>query len=135
MRNFRKTIRGFWRDSKGASALEFALVALPMIFFLFGIIEFGRALYTQQNLAYATDLASRQLYIDPVATDATLSTVISNNMDMIDPAKLSITLTSGSIGGVASRNISVNYQFDFLVPTIKPGGILLNHTRSVVLPE
>lgn len=47
MRRFRL----FLADGGGASAVEFALVALPFFLMVFGIIEVGRALWTRQALS------------------------------------------------------------------------------------
>ena len=38
-------VRRFWRCESGASALEFALIALPLVMLTFGIIEFARLLF------------------------------------------------------------------------------------------
>lgn len=42
--------RGFLRDRQGAAAVEFAIVAVPLILLVFGTIEAGRMFWTQQAL-------------------------------------------------------------------------------------
>lgn len=53
------TLAGFRRDQGGASAVEFALVAVPFFLMLFGIIEGGRLLWTQLGLQHAVEMAAR----------------------------------------------------------------------------
>ncbi len=41
------------RDQKGAAAVEFALVILPLMIVLYGLIYFGMALATKQRITNA----------------------------------------------------------------------------------
>ena len=41
---------GFLRDSRGANAVEFALVAVPFVLLLLAIVEFGRVMWTREAL-------------------------------------------------------------------------------------
>lgn len=49
------------QKQSGVAAVEFALVIIPMLLMVFGITEFGRALYQYNTLAKATRDASRFL--------------------------------------------------------------------------
>ena len=51
--------RGIVRDAGGAAALEMALISPALFLFLFGIIEFGRALWLQNALDYSVAEAAR----------------------------------------------------------------------------
>ena len=53
--------RGWRRDQRGATAVEFALVALPFIFILFSITEVCVANAVSASLDNATNLAARQI--------------------------------------------------------------------------
>jgi Flp pilus assembly protein TadG len=50
---------GFREDKSGAAAVEFAFVGLALIFLLFGVVECGRMLWTQNALQYAVEQAAR----------------------------------------------------------------------------
>jgi Flp pilus assembly protein TadG len=50
---------GFRADKSGAAAVEFAFVGLALIFLLFGIVECGQMLWTQNALQYAVEQAAR----------------------------------------------------------------------------
>jgi Flp pilus assembly protein TadG len=47
------------RDRCGASAVEFALVLMPLLMLAFGIIEYGRFLWTKQALQQAAVAGAR----------------------------------------------------------------------------
>lgn len=49
------------RHQRGAAAVEFALVAIPLIAILFGITELGRAAYTYDTLDKSVRTAARYL--------------------------------------------------------------------------
>ena len=52
------------RSRGGATIVEFALVAPPLLMLLLGIMETGRALWTQNALNYAVEQAARCASID-----------------------------------------------------------------------
>lgn len=49
------------RRQSGAAAVEFALLIIPMLVMVFGITEFGRAMYQYNTLVKATRDATRYL--------------------------------------------------------------------------
>jgi Flp pilus assembly protein TadG len=53
------TFAAFRRNQEGASAVEFALLAVPFFLMLFGIVEGGRLLWTQLGLQHAVEMAAR----------------------------------------------------------------------------
>jgi Flp pilus assembly protein TadG len=49
------------RDERGASAIEFAMVALPFFMFTLGLIGIGLYFFTMSSLAYGAEAAARQI--------------------------------------------------------------------------
>ena len=47
-------MRGFWKDKRGISTIEFAIVALVFFMLLFGIVDIGRAMFEWNSAAKAT---------------------------------------------------------------------------------
>lgn len=47
-------MRHFWHDNRGISSVEFALVAVAFLIFVFGIVDFGRAMWEWNSAAKAT---------------------------------------------------------------------------------
>src|ERR1043166_6784617 len=58
------------RNEKGASGAEFSVVALFFFMIIFGIIEFGRLLYTHNALTDATRRGARFAVLHHGATEA-----------------------------------------------------------------
>lgn len=54
-------LRRFARARQGATAIEFAIIALPFMILLFGIIELGMVFLVSVTLQNATDNAARQI--------------------------------------------------------------------------
>jgi Flp pilus assembly protein TadG len=54
-------LRRFVRARQGATAVEFALVAMPFLILLFGIIELGLVFLASATLDLATDRAGRMI--------------------------------------------------------------------------
>lgn len=73
-------IRRFARSDSAAALVEFAIVLPILLLIVFGIIDFGRALYTANNLTSAVRegarLASTQISPDP--TVAGSKTAVAN---------------------------------------------------------
>lgn len=53
------------KTQSGVAAIEFAIVLMPMIMIVFGITEFGRAIYQYNTVAKATRDAARYLTTQP----------------------------------------------------------------------
>jgi Flp pilus assembly protein TadG len=51
----------FWRKQKGAVAVEFGILALPMAILLVGIVDIGRAMYSYDTIAKSARDAARFL--------------------------------------------------------------------------
>lgn len=134
IRNARKR---FIKDTSGAAALEFALIAIPLLMFTFGIIEIGRLLFMQQQLTYATDAAARQLYIAPSTSTATLSSAIVDDLFLGDPLRLTVTV--GAVAAQAGTNsfqtirLTVDYDFQSVVPELVIDAVPLSFERTVIV--
>ena len=55
--------RGSRDDQRGATAVEFALVMLPLVFLVFGIIQYGLYFYSTQTGTYAVQQGARRLSV------------------------------------------------------------------------
>src|SRR5438094_8236089 len=68
------------RNEAGAAAVEFALVLLPLLLLVFGIIEFGITLYEKQLITQASGVGATAgpLFSNPPTSDAAIRTMVSN---------------------------------------------------------
>jgi hypothetical protein len=135
----RGRIRRFLMDSSGAAALEFALIAVPLLTFTFGIIEIGRALFLQQQLSFATDAAARELYITPSTDPAILSAQIADDLFLGDPARLTVIIggATAAPGIIKFETIRLTVAYDFLsvLPELVIDQIPLSFERNVTIEK
>ncbi len=54
-----------WRDRRGASAVEFAIIAPVFFLLLFGIIGCGLLFWTQVGLQHGAEMAARCATVNP----------------------------------------------------------------------
>ena len=69
----------FQRDTRGATAVEFALVASMLIFSILFVMVVGLILYLNQALDYATSKAARQIMIGAVQKAAMNQSAFQTN--------------------------------------------------------
>lgn len=98
VRGGRFTLRRLWRDDTGTTAIEFAFIALGLVYFMIGIIEFAMAMTVGNSLEAATNLSSRlgkTGYVDEAAQldqEQTIMDEVERRVGpMIDIEKLEIT--------------------------------------------
>ncbi|HEY1386540.1 MAG TPA: TadE/TadG family type IV pilus assembly protein [Dongiaceae bacterium] len=91
-------MRRLWRDSRGTTAIEFAFIALGLIYFIVGIVEFAMAMTVSNSLEAATNLSSRlgkTGFVDEEANETQEQTIrdeIERRVGpLIDMSKLEIT--------------------------------------------
>ena len=56
-------LKRFGRDDRGAAAVEFALIMLPLLYLIFGIVQYGMYFYATQTGTSAVGEAARRLTV------------------------------------------------------------------------
>lgn len=99
MRRLRDILRQFVRHQGGASALEFALVSVPLLLIIVGTVEYGRALWTQQAMQSLAISTARCIGVQQ--TQCTNSGTYSANKTSTwvigEAAKLGVPLQAANI--------------------------------------
>jgi len=120
------TLGKFWDNfgdpqrQKGIAAVEYALVLPFLTLLLFGIIDFGTALYNREVLTNASREGARAGIIlsVPRPSEADVNNVVQAYLTSagMNPSEVSITV-NGAGGGVTGNDLSValNYNYPFLV--------------------
>lgn len=122
-------MRDLHRSESGASAVEFALVLPVLMMILFGIIEFGIALYQQSILTNASREGARLGIVQavPAITTGQINARIDTYLTGagITPGNVSRTIVAGGVTGSPVRvTLTLPYTFVTLpgfgamVPTI-----------------
>ncbi|HUZ75292.1 MAG TPA: TadE/TadG family type IV pilus assembly protein [Stellaceae bacterium] len=108
---------------RGSSAVEFALVVPILLAMLFGIVEFGRALWIQGMLDYAVEQASRCASIDTSTCNSSgaIATYASQQTAPLNLPASDFTATTQTCG----NQVKANYPFTFVVPNLLPYNITL----------
>jgi len=136
----------------GQALLEFAMVTLLFFVLVFGIIEFGRALWTWNTIVQATRAGARYAAVAiPSSDDAEIMKVVAYNDPNADASSKPVVpgLTEANVrvrylksdGTIAAnKNVAdlieisvINYQFTFLVSFFGPRISLPPFTTSLPL--
>ena len=103
------------RDSRGNTAIEFALTAIPLLLFLFAIIESGRAMWLQNALDLSVAEAARCASINPTLCGTT-SQIQSYASDQsgagLDSSIFSVSTPS------CGNQVSASYPLTLTIPTL-----------------
>ena len=112
------------RNERGATLLEFAIVAVVFFTAMFGVLEFGRLLFTHNALRDAARRGTRYAVVRK--NDAAGIAAVKNMVVYGDPNANPATATPVAPGLTAS-NVQVDY--------VNFNGIQLSARASVVLAK
>jgi Flp pilus assembly protein TadG len=109
------------RRSSGQSLVEFALLATVLIPLLLGVVDFGRAFYTQVQIKNAIGDAGYHSIQNPGDT-AGIRAAITRQLSNLNPAVQSsdITIESSCTSGAGKTKIKVSYQYQLMFSWIIP---------------
>lgn len=125
----------FWtlaqRGEEGQSVIEFSLVAALLFMLTFGMIDFGRAVYTSSVVQAAAQEGARA----GIIPDADINAAIASKLAGLDPDRLTVNITPPDADNI--RLVSVTYDFQFITPLelltdISTSSIELEGTASMV---
>lgn len=125
---FRRSLRPLVRDRGGASAVQFALIATPLLLFLFGIEETARIMWTQAAINMAVEDGARYSSVSgPAGACAASGTV----QTYAASRAWGLNLPSGDFTASAPAcgcQVSANVPFTPIVPKLVPYNITLTAT-------
>lgn len=101
------------RSQRGATAVEFALVMLPLFYIVFGIIQYGLYFYSMQTGTSAVSDAVRRLSVGDCQSNTDLQTYVEDRL-----------------GGGNAGNLAVPQPTYY-----KPDGSVLGATDSVLVGD
>ena len=118
-----RLVRTLSKDG-GNTAVEFALVFPTFILMMLGIVETGRALWTQSLLNYAVQSAARCGAINTStcgSSTATVTYAVQNSTPLTIPST-DFTVSNPSCG----NQVSVAFPFRTVVPQLLPFNVTLS---------
>lgn len=104
-------------DDRGAAAVEFAILLPLLLLIVFGIVDFGYALYSQHTLTQAAREGARLEALGRDAADVDARTREAANG--VAPERLSVSVPEECPGGEDAK-VLVEYSYEYLTPV---GGI------------
>lgn len=113
------------RNQAGAAVVEFAFVFPIFLLFVCGIIEFGRAIWTNYFLQSVAEDTSRYVLAHPTLTDTQIADVARNGLSFVDPSTVTVTVTRETASGVNFLSVSLGYSFRILTNVAPVGTIPL----------
>ena len=113
-----KVANKIWRDERGATALEFAILAPVFFLLIFGIIAFGLLCWTQVGLQHGAEMAARCASINTTLCPNGNPTAITNYA-LQQAFGLSLPASTFTYSTPACGN-QVNASYSFQFPSIIP---------------
>jgi Flp pilus assembly protein TadG len=112
----------------GVAAVEFAILLPVFLTLLFGIVEFGRLMWTHAALQFAVEAAARCYAIDTTCTSASAAqTYASQQIFGLTVASSAFLASNGAGTSCGGYQVQVSdYPFSFIVPALFPWTITLN---------
>lgn len=140
---------------RGSSTVEFAVAAMALLLFVFGILEFGRALYTYHTVANLARLGTRwaivrgsgcsvldscnagQTEVQAYVRTQAFALMNTSNITVTAnwPGTPSATCPSGTTKARGCLvSVNVTYPFDFWIPLIGPAQAFnLSSTSQMII--
>ncbi len=130
-----------WNDL-GTALIEFGLVMVVFFMFVFGVMDFGRALYTYHFVSNAACEATRYAIVrgssstDPVTASDIANYVKSRAPLGIDPNSLTVSTTwSPDDHPGSSVRVQVSDNFRFRNPLVPSYRITLSDASQMVISQ
>lgn len=119
-------ITTFKQDEKGSTLVEFAIAATVFVMSVFGVLEFGRALWAHNALADATRRGARYAVLHPKDDPGVQNVVVYGDPggggqpllpDMTTDANVKVTYSADFSVNSGTATVTItNYQFKFVLP-------------------
>ncbi len=125
-----KRVTRFARDEGGAALVEFAIIATVLMILMFGIIDFGRALYTKNSLTNAAREGGRYsaVLLNPAANLTAIQDTVIAHMSPLGGATLTrdeIDVVFNEVAGKGLQSVTttINYPFEPITPIARLVGL------------
>lgn len=124
---------------RGQATAEFAMVAIAFFLVLFGIMNFGKAIYAYNFVSNASREASRYAsihgsysYAPAAASDIT--TLVKSKAIGLDTSKLTVTTTWSPDNKQGSKvSVQVQYSYPLSMPFMSSVTLPLTSTSQMVI--
>ncbi len=111
----RGLVRWLAADRSGSTVIEFGLIAVPLLTLIFGGIEVGRVMWTQNALMYSVDEAARCASVNTIlcASATQVETFAAARAGAVYSAD---TKFKATLGAACGNDVSVTSPFTINIP-------------------
>lgn len=142
-----RTRRARWTGESGQGVTEMALVLIPFLLLLFGIVDLGRGIYAYNGVAEAARELARVTSVhagDPLGSSADTAAVLATQSSLV-PGLEAPVFTCVDITGAAADDdpcrpgnrvrVSVSAPFQPVTPLLLPlGTMTIESASSMQIP-
>lgn len=121
------------RCESGATAVELALVLPLFVALVFGIFNFGWALYCGGEVRNAVEQSSRLLLEDPSLTLDELRTAVAGKLHGATIDQVTLSRTTETVGG-STQVARISWTYSYVVDTPFLSQQILSFDSSIVTP-
>lgn len=128
------------QGERGSTLVEFAIGATVFLTVMFGVIEFGRALWVHNALSDAARRGARYAVVHTQADSAAVKNIVVYGnaaggtkplVDNLTTANVNVAYSAfGLSSGTATVTIT-NYQFQFVVPIVSTSIQMPNYSTTL----
>lgn len=129
--------RRLLHDHTGSPSIEFAILFPLFLLMIFGVMEFGRVLFTYGLLTFAAEEATRYATVDYDASVAEIRNVAEDKLQLIDASNITGFDVRSVINADQTRLVTVEIDYDF-APMVPIGWTtipLTGHSRGFLVDE
>jgi Flp pilus assembly protein TadG len=112
-----------WRGERGTAVVEFALISVPLLLIVFGVLDFGRALNYYNNLTQLAGQGARAAAVNQNPLGGAANTLFQHQLgcgassgELKSGIHVRITTMPANVG--APVTVTTSYRFHFL-PLLK----------------
>ncbi len=129
----RRRLKAFAECASAATAVEFGMIFFPMVLVMFGIMEFGRALWTREALQQTAIAGARCMGVvqSGCGGAGVYNATLATSFIQAQAASWAIPLTSSNmtlsnaascagLAGTGFSKVSLTYRFKTVVPALIP---------------
>jgi Flp pilus assembly protein TadG len=123
--------RGVLASCRGATAVEFAIVAPLFLAMMVGVFELSRAMWIKASMQFAVEETTRYALVNTSADSATLQSYAESKLSGAGVGTTGMSFTITADGTVA--DIQVNYTFQTLTTLLPIPSLTLTAKSRVPL--
>jgi Flp pilus assembly protein TadG len=113
-----RTLFNLWRDERGASALEFALVLPVFAAMMFGTIQTGMAFYYAGSIQYALERTARLTMVEQDMTATQVQTAFDSEVSVFTDDSIIVNYVVDNSGDVPVAQLTTTFPFEVVIPFV-----------------